>query len=437
MIVFIVSKGSYTEMIQTEISVKEALPEARVERLPEMNPGKVLNEILAVCREPFFLALYGGDTFTPAIKEELMSRIADMHPETGAVVLHPKGRSRPGSKQGFDAPHGILWRTAAVTPSAYGGFSESSHLPFSVYLWIERLFRLRPAWTWEALETDAFVPSKAVRPGPPLHQAAYDDVFALLRQPLEPPGPKHSENLSDPVISVVICTYNDAAYLPWAVRSVVAQSYAAWELIIVDDGSTDGTDEYVKKLKGHGKIRCLTNANNQGKAESLNQALTMAKGKWLLELDADDWLSSDCLLHLAKTALALRHEAAVYADHHEWIQRMHGQLMYRGVKQAPSALSAGKLLAEGWVIAPRMYRTSFLKKHQGWNASAPWGGRLFEDVELLARLSLKETLHYIALPLYHRRIRSSSVSRIHASLYERWSSWVADRTLSSPADLDH
>lgn len=106
MIVFIASKGSYTEMIQTEISVKEAFPEARVERLPEMNPGKVLNEILAVCREPFFLALYGGDTVTPAIKEELMSRIADMHPDTGAVVLHPKGRSRPGSKQGFDAPTG-------------------------------------------------------------------------------------------------------------------------------------------------------------------------------------------------------------------------------------------------------------------------------------------------------------------------------------------
>ncbi|MEI0737577.1 glycosyltransferase [Paenibacillus sp. JTLBN-2024] len=224
MIVFIVSKGSYTEMIQTEISVKEAFPEARVERLPEMNPGKVLNEILAVCRGAVFLALYGGDTFTPAIKEELMSRIADMHPETGAVVLHPKGRSRPGSKQGFDAPHGILWRTAAVTPSAYGGFSESSHLPFSVYLWIERLFPASPGLdvggSGNRLKASRFLPKRFAPEPRPLHQRLTMTSLALLRQPLEPPGPKHSENLSDPVISVVICTYNDAAYLPWAVRSV-------------------------------------------------------------------------------------------------------------------------------------------------------------------------------------------------------------------------
>jgi len=431
MIVFIAARGSHTGMLQTEISIKDALPEARIERLTEKNPGKKINEILKGYQQPFFLTMYAGDTITPALKDRLLLWMDQAKPETGAVVIHPAGASRIESKIDLDHPHAILWRTAAMMPANQNAFSEISRLPFDAYLFIDALFRLRAAWKWEYAETDVFVPSKTPLPEWNHNRKAYADILALIRQPISPGISGQRDSLSTPVISVVISTYNDAAYLPWAVHSVMAQSYDEWELIVVDDGSTDETPEYLNSLQGHKQIRFLTHEQNLGKAESLNHALSSAKGSWLLELDADDWLAPDGLLRLAETAAILQHEAVVYAGHHEWTQRMQGQLIYRGVKPPPSTLSASKLLAEGLLIAPRMYRTISLKKHHGWNTSVPWGGRLFEDVELLARLSLKETFHYIALPLYHRRIRSSSVSHVYAGNYDQWRSWMTDRGLSN------
>jgi glycosyltransferase involved in cell wall biosynthesis len=86
-------------------------------------------------------------------------------------------------------------------------------------------------------------------------------------------------------------SYNTASFISSSIRSVLAQSYNDWELIIVDDCSSDNTDQVVKEYLSDERIKYLKNEKNSGAAVSRNRALREAKGKWIAFLDSDDlWM---------------------------------------------------------------------------------------------------------------------------------------------------
>lgn len=90
------------------------------------------------------------------------------------------------------------------------------------------------------------------------------------------------------LVSIVMPSYNTAAYIEESIQSVLAQTYTNWELVIVDDCSTDNTDAIVKPYLADNRIRYLKNEINSGAAISRNLALREAKGKWIAFLDSDD-----------------------------------------------------------------------------------------------------------------------------------------------------
>ena len=90
------------------------------------------------------------------------------------------------------------------------------------------------------------------------------------------------------LVSIIMPSYNTGKYIYSAIESVVAQSYADWELIIVDDCSSDDTDEIVKPFLLDQRIKYLKNEKNSGAAVSRNRALREAKGRWIAFLDSDD-----------------------------------------------------------------------------------------------------------------------------------------------------
>ncbi len=93
------------------------------------------------------------------------------------------------------------------------------------------------------------------------------------------------------LVSVVMPSYNTAKYIAESIESVINQTYPYWELIIVDDCSTDDTDSVVANYLSDTRIRYLKNETNSGAAISRNYALREAKGKWVAFLDSDDvWL---------------------------------------------------------------------------------------------------------------------------------------------------
>lgn len=90
------------------------------------------------------------------------------------------------------------------------------------------------------------------------------------------------------LVSVIMPSYNTAKFIAETIDSVLAQTYSNWELIIVDDCSTDNTDEVVSRYLSDGRIKYLKNEKNSGAAVSRNRALKEANGKWIAFLDSDD-----------------------------------------------------------------------------------------------------------------------------------------------------
>lgn len=89
------------------------------------------------------------------------------------------------------------------------------------------------------------------------------------------------------LVSIITPSYNTARFIEATVRSVLAQTYENWEMIIVDDCSTDDTDDVIARFSDP-RIRYLKNETNSGAAVSRNRALREAKGKWIAFLDSDD-----------------------------------------------------------------------------------------------------------------------------------------------------
>ena len=97
---------------------------------------------------------------------------------------------------------------------------------------------------------------------------------------------------SSPLVTVIIPTYNRADTIGRAIRSVLQQTHQAFELLIVDDGSTDSTVERIQQFADP-RIVHLRNEMNLGQNASLNRGLSVANGEYMSFLDSDDeWLPS-------------------------------------------------------------------------------------------------------------------------------------------------
>ena len=100
-------------------------------------------------------------------------------------------------------------------------------------------------------------------------------------------------------VSIVIPAYNAAPYLEVAVESVLRQSFKDWELIVVDDGSTDGSRRLLEGYAARdARITCIRQ-DHRGPGVARNRGLTAAQGTYLAFLDADDCLGADDVLHKA------------------------------------------------------------------------------------------------------------------------------------------
>lgn len=98
------------------------------------------------------------------------------------------------------------------------------------------------------------------------------------------------------LVSVIMPSYNTASVIAASIQSVLQQSYTNWELIIVDDCSTDNTDSIIYPFLHDTRIIFLKNDKNSGAAYSRNRALREAKGRWIAFLDSDDLWSPDKLM---------------------------------------------------------------------------------------------------------------------------------------------
>jgi glycosyltransferase involved in cell wall biosynthesis len=127
---------------------------------------------------------------------------------------------------------------------------------------------------------------------------------------------EHASSVSMPesplAVSIIIPAYNAATTISDTLNSVLNQTYGYWETIIVDDGSTDRTNEIVREFSDRDQRVQVIRQANMGEAGARNSGLARACFDWLLFLDADDWISP---LHLERMIAQIQSDSGLDAVH--------------------------------------------------------------------------------------------------------------------------
>ena len=102
-------------------------------------------------------------------------------------------------------------------------------------------------------------------------------------------------------ISVILPVFNGERFIKQAIQSVLQQTFVDFELIIIDDASTDNTQEVIRQFKDS-RIRFISHKENKGVCAARNTGLEMARGNWIAPIDTDDVWHKERLARLSEIA---------------------------------------------------------------------------------------------------------------------------------------
>lgn len=200
------------------------------------------------------------------------------------------------------------------------------------------------------------------------------------------------------MISVIVISYNAERTIARCINSILNQTYGDFELIIINDGSTDKTLEVITKCSNNdSRVKICTRAN-KGIAFTRQEGLDMALGEYLIFVDADDWVESDFLESLFKCAVAFKSDMVIC----DMIVERYNRSEYSS--QKPKSLQADVLLGQ------MLYELhgSLCNKLISKSAYSQTGVRFLPDLDccedqyvVMALLSNNISVTYLNRALYH------------------------------------
>src|SRR6516225_6395200 len=97
-----------------------------------------------------------------------------------------------------------------------------------------------------------------------------------------------------PTVTIMIPTFNQVNVVSSALKSALAQDYPNLEVVVSDDGSTDGTEYLIKKYSSERRLQFFKNSTNMGRVANYRNALYhYAQGEWVINLDGDDYFTDN------------------------------------------------------------------------------------------------------------------------------------------------
>lgn len=208
-----------------------------------------------------------------------------------------------------------------------------------------------------------------------------------------------------PRVSVLMSVFNGERFLVDAVASILGQTYTDFELIVVDDASTDGSLAIMNSVRDS-RIRVLRQPANAGLANALNLAATHARGSLLARMDADDIAEPTRLA--AQVAAMEKQPSLVILGTAYLVMNEQGHVLDRVVLgQQNTALQAGLLSGNQFCHPSVMLRAEAFRKVGGYRDI---GGRYAQDYDLWLRLAELGELGNLAEPLLRYRVHGGQVS---------------------------
>lgn len=228
---------------------------------------------------------------------------------------------------------------------------------------------------------------------------------------------------SEPIVSVVLPVFNAQKYLRACIDSILAQTLTNLELIVLNDGSTDSSEEIVLGYKDE-RIRYVKNEKNLGLIETLNKGLKLATGKYIARMDADD------------VSLKERFERQVeYLDKNPsygllgtWFQQLRlSQKTLKKTLTGSDILKAELLFRSAFAHPSVMVRRSIIVDHDlSYDAVFPHA----EDYELWTRIAEVTAVDNLPDALLLYRIHEKQVSRVKSEEKEETRKKIMRRQLS-------
>ncbi len=220
-------------------------------------------------------------------------------------------------------------------------------------------------------------------------------------------------------ISAIIPTYNNAEYIEEAINSILAQTHAVNEIIVVDDGSSDNTAALIKAIKRKAGQLIYIKQANQGPSAARNHGIEIANGDWIAFLDADDhWPKDKMALQIAalKREPSLQLIAGDMAEtdqqgnvrvdsvlaKHQLLEQFQG-LAGRPLNNALTALVDKNFIPTGTVLVKR----AALKQAGGFNPAIRFG----EDLELWAKIACHHPITCLPQRLMYRRQHGANATQ--------------------------
>jgi hypothetical protein len=166
------------------------------------------------------------------------------------------------------------------------------------------------------------------------------------------------------LVSVVVPVYNVEAYIGKCIQSIVDQDHTNIELILVDDGSPDGSggicDAYARS---DARIQ-VVHQRNSGVSAARNAGMAVAQGKYVMFVDADDWLAPDCVTYLLQVALQTGSDMGMSSNHFTTLDDRQTEaeaVTTWTAEAATAALLFPKVTVGCW---NKIYRRDFLDQHE-------------------------------------------------------------------------
>lgn len=207
-------------------------------------------------------------------------------------------------------------------------------------------------------------------------------------------------NTDKPLVSIVIPNRNGQEYLRQALESALQQTYPATEVIVVDDGSMDGS---LSILDSFSDTICLAHSGGNGAPAARNAGLHLARGEFVKFLDADDILLRDCLVRQVEQALRLLpgQKAVVYGDA-LWVDKAGSPLP--GYPHRPRACAEDSLvhmLQQSPLISCPLHKRAYLEEIGGFDPQFTKG----QEHDLHVRLVLHgvEFIHFAGVVFHYRQ----------------------------------
>ena len=206
-------------------------------------------------------------------------------------------------------------------------------------------------------------------------------------------------------LSIIVPVYNTAQYLPQCIDSIIKQSFKNWELIIIDDGSTDGSAEICEEWAQKDARIKVIHKDNSGQADSRNQALKICKGTYIGFVDSDDWLE-DTMYEILMRDIKTTNSDIAICNHYD---ESKNKSLCKNASDKRYIIKNEEIQELVLKDKIKSYIWQMLFKRELLNRPMPTSIN-YEDYSILPHwFKNAKQVVYTYQPLYHYRLRKSSI----------------------------